>query len=116
MRRFDGLKCACALLVCLVALFSCVPPTLAQSASTGALTGTVTDPSGAVISGATVTATNLATGQSRDTTTDASGLYKLFRAATWKLQSEVVRIRLQDCRGPVGHREHHGDRCGESQP
>ncbi|MGD0955824.1 MAG: carboxypeptidase-like regulatory domain-containing protein [Candidatus Acidiferrales bacterium] len=74
--RFAGLKVACALLVCLLALFICVSPAPAQSASTGALTGTVTDPSGAVISGATVTATNLATGQSRDTTTDASGSYK----------------------------------------
>ncbi|MGD1213030.1 MAG: TonB-dependent receptor [Candidatus Acidiferrales bacterium] len=74
---FAGLKVACALLVCLVGLCICIAPAMAQSASTGALTGTVTDPSGAVISGARVTATNLATGQSRDTTTDASGSYKL---------------------------------------
>jgi len=49
---------------------------MAQTSSTGALTGTVTDPSGAVISGATVTATNVGTGQSRTTTTDSSGSYK----------------------------------------
>jgi hypothetical protein len=74
--RFAGLKIACAVLVCLLALLICVSPALAQTASTGALTGTVTDPSGAVVSGATVTATNLATGQSRQTATDANGLYK----------------------------------------
>jgi hypothetical protein len=74
--RFPGIRITCALLVCLIALFVCVSPALAQSASTGALTGAVTDPSGAVISGATVTATSLGTGQSRDTTTDSSGSYK----------------------------------------
>ncbi|MGH9563179.1 MAG: carboxypeptidase-like regulatory domain-containing protein, partial [Terracidiphilus sp.] len=52
------------------------PKMMAQSSSTGALTGTVTDPSGGVITGATVTATNLATGQARTATTDANGSYK----------------------------------------
>jgi len=49
---------------------------MAQSSTTGGLTGTVTDPSGAVISGATVTVTNLGTGQVRTATTDANGSYK----------------------------------------
>jgi outer membrane receptor protein involved in Fe transport len=65
------------MLVGLVAVCICVSPALAQSASTGALTGTVTDPSGGSIANATVTATSLGTGQSRTTTTDASGSYKL---------------------------------------
>jgi hypothetical protein len=51
-------------------------PTVAQISGTGALTGIVTDPSGAVIAGATVTATNIGTGQVRTGTTDASGIYK----------------------------------------
>jgi hypothetical protein len=49
---------------------------MAQTGATGALTGTVTDPSGAVISGATVTVTSVSTGQSRTVTTDSSGTYK----------------------------------------
>lgn len=49
---------------------------MAQSATTSALTGTVTDPSGAVITGATVTLTNVGTGQTRTAITDASGSYK----------------------------------------
>jgi Carboxypeptidase regulatory-like domain/TonB-dependent Receptor Plug Domain len=49
---------------------------LAQSSATGALTGTVTDPSGAVIVGATVTATNTGTGQTRTVTSDATGAYR----------------------------------------
>jgi Carboxypeptidase regulatory-like domain/TonB dependent receptor-like, beta-barrel len=49
---------------------------IAQTNSTGSLTGTVTDASGAVIAGASVTITSLATGQSRTSTTDANGSYK----------------------------------------
>ncbi|MHB1838663.1 MAG: TonB-dependent receptor [Acidobacteriaceae bacterium] len=42
---------------------------------TGAIRGAVTDPSGAVVVGAAVTATNVATGVSTSTVTDHSGLY-----------------------------------------
>lgn len=65
-----------ALLACSAVFLLCISVTLAQSGTTGALTGTVTDPSGAVIAGATVTATNIGTGQARTSTTDASGSYK----------------------------------------
>jgi Carboxypeptidase regulatory-like domain/TonB-dependent Receptor Plug Domain/TonB dependent receptor-like, beta-barrel len=65
-----------ALFVCLAVFLFCVSASLAQTGSTGALTGTVTDPSGAVIAGATVTATNIGTAQARTVTTDASGSYK----------------------------------------
>src|SRR5579863_4101667 len=68
---------AFAFLVCLTVLFVCVSPIWAQSGTTGALTGTVSDPSGGVIVGATVTATNIGTGQERTVTTDTSGVYKI---------------------------------------
>jgi carboxypeptidase family protein len=42
---------------------------------TGSIVGTVTDPSGAVVSGAKVTITNTATGQIIDQTTNASGAF-----------------------------------------
>ena len=48
----------------------------AQTAGTGALTGTVTDASGAAIPNATVTATSNDTGQVRTTPTEASGTYR----------------------------------------
>jgi hypothetical protein len=48
----------------------------AQSATTGALSGTVTDAAGAVIPGATITLTNTATGASRTVTSDAEGRWK----------------------------------------
>ena len=47
----------------------------AQSATTGALRGTVLDPAGAVVPGATVTLVNPATGQTQTTMTDTKGLY-----------------------------------------
>ena len=75
--RFAGSRFAFTLLACFAVLLLCVSPALAQTSSTGALTGTVTDPSGAVIVGASVTATNTGTGAERSTTTDASGAYKL---------------------------------------
>jgi len=54
-----------------------VPSLMAQTAGTGALTGTVTDPTGAVVPNVTVTVTNADTGQARTATTDAAGTYKL---------------------------------------
>ena len=48
---------------------------MAQVAGTAALTGAVTDPSGAIVVGADVTATNLATGAKRSAKTDATGKY-----------------------------------------
>jgi Carboxypeptidase regulatory-like domain len=70
IRAFFALLCAFSLLSLGAALVS------AQTATTGALTGTVTDPSGAVIAGATVTLTDNGTGQSRTTTSDSSGSFK----------------------------------------
>ena len=46
---------------------------LAQTSGTGALTGTITDASGAVVPAVTVTATNNDTGQQRTTKTSPTG-------------------------------------------
>src|SRR5690242_726103 len=43
---------------------------------TGEITGLVTDPQGAVVSDATVTLTNSATGDKRTTVTSAAGIYR----------------------------------------
>ncbi len=60
----------------------------AQTATTGALSGTLTDASGAVIPGATVTATNTDTGAVRTTTTAANGIYQftLLNPATYRVR------------------------------
>jgi len=55
---------------------------------TGSITGTVSDASGAVISGAKVTLSNLGTGASLSTNTGADGVYKFspVRVGTYKLE------------------------------
>jgi hypothetical protein len=63
-------------LVCLAVLF-CTVPALAQQ-TLGSLNGTVTDPSGAAVPGATVTVTNLATNFSSATKTQGTGFYQVF--------------------------------------
>lgn len=49
--------------------------TMVAQTITGSVRGTVTDSSGAVVSGASVTVTNVATGVATSTVTNASGLY-----------------------------------------
>ncbi|HUO30986.1 MAG TPA: carboxypeptidase regulatory-like domain-containing protein, partial [Bryobacteraceae bacterium] len=54
------------------------PAGLPAQDATGKITGVVTDPSGAIVSGATVTVTNLATNVSKQTASNSSGLYQVF--------------------------------------
>ncbi len=67
---------AVALATTLLMATAWVPSLMAQSSGTGGLTGTVTDPSGAVVRNVTVTATNIATSQARTATTSADGSYR----------------------------------------
>jgi outer membrane receptor protein involved in Fe transport len=61
----------------LAAVLATVVPALAQSqAAGGAIEGTITDQSGAVLPGVTVSIRNQATGIVRDTVTDAKGLFR----------------------------------------
>ncbi|MGC1872490.1 MAG: carboxypeptidase-like regulatory domain-containing protein [Acidobacteriaceae bacterium] len=76
-----------ALLVVVAMVFFFLPFTsLAQQATTS-LTGVVTDPSGGVLPGATVTITRPATGQTLTTTTNARGQYQFSQLApgTWNV-------------------------------
>ncbi len=76
----------------LVALLGivCIGSVVLQAqVDTGSITGTITDPSGAVISGAKVTLTNQGTGASLTTTTTSDGVYKFspVRVGTYKLDA-----------------------------
>ena len=71
--EFSGTRFVLAF-ICLVVI--CAPCLLAQTAGTGAISGTVTDPAGAVIPRVAVTAVRAETGESRATTTDASGAFR----------------------------------------
>lgn len=65
----------------ILAVFCCwcmfLVPSNAFGQATGSLAGTIADRTGAVVPGATVTATSQGTGVARDTKTDASGHYLL---------------------------------------
>src|ERR1700689_1230161 len=64
-----------ALLILVVLCVGSALPAWAQSASSGTVAGSVSDPSGAVVAGATVTLTDRATNIARTTTTNATGHY-----------------------------------------
>ena len=61
---------------CAIAMIACIPMALGQSVN-GSITGEVTDPTGAVVSGAHVVAHNLDTGVDTSTTTNSTGLYHI---------------------------------------
>jgi outer membrane receptor protein involved in Fe transport len=71
MTRIKFLLTAIALL-----LFTFSPAALAQT-SKGFVVGTIADPNGAGVSGATIKITNTATGVTRETTSQADGTYRL---------------------------------------
>ena len=71
-----GLKLSLHHLLALAVLILTCIPALTQTI-TGSVTGVVTDPSGAVVAGAKVTATNVLTGVVTPTVTNASGIYSL---------------------------------------
>src|SRR6185295_11385984 len=64
-------------LLVLLTVGLCALPALGQGASTGSLSGTVTDPKGAVVAGATVTVKNTATNQEFSTQTNNNGAYSI---------------------------------------
>jgi Carboxypeptidase regulatory-like domain len=72
--------------------FFAVPSLFCQTASTGAITGTLKDASGAVIPNATVTATNSGTDQVRTAATDNDGTYRfgLLPPGAYKLKFEAA--------------------------
>jgi hypothetical protein len=65
-----------------------------QSIVTGDAVGTVTDPSGAVIPGATVTLTNVGTNAVQATTTESNGFFRfsLLKPGPYKLEWDTLPI------------------------
>jgi len=55
----------------------CIPSLLGQSGSTSALTGRITDPTGAVLPGVSVTVTSIATNQTRTVVSAEDGVYRV---------------------------------------
>src|SRR5690349_6990230 len=65
-----------AVLLVLAIFAMAVPVVMAQSTTTGDVTGTVTDPSGAVVPGADVTLKSMTEGTTLTTTTNQTGAYR----------------------------------------
>lgn len=84
-------------------LVVCTPTLLAQTASTGALSGTVTDASGAVIPNVTVTLTSTDTGAVRNTATGADGSYKfgLLPPGNYKVRFSATGFKAAELPGIV---------------
>jgi len=78
--------------------FVFAPVLLAQSAGTAGLAGTVTDPSGAVVPGVTVTLTNTDTNQARTTRTAGDGVYKfsLIPPGNFKVKFEASGFKVAE--------------------
>lgn len=74
LKTVYGMKVWLVLAVCLAL---CATTALAQTAGEGAITGTVTDATGAVVPGATVTAHNDATGVETSRKTSSAGVYQI---------------------------------------
>jgi hypothetical protein len=72
-------------------------PAMAQGETTSAIAGSVTDPSGAAIPDAAVTATNIEDGLKRSVTTDDSGRFSFpqLKPGTYSVKAEADRFETQ---------------------
>jgi hypothetical protein len=84
-------KSATLLAAIFIAIASLLLPTAAQAQFDASLRGTVTDPTGAVIPGATVTLTSKDTGQAKAVESDGSGLYTFNALAPGNYRVTVER-------------------------
>jgi Carboxypeptidase regulatory-like domain/TonB-dependent Receptor Plug Domain len=93
--RFTARKIVMALLATVGLMIFCATMAHAQSAGTGAISGTVSDPQGRAVPNATVTATSLETGQARTATTGTAGDYKfsLLPPGTYKVRFSAAGFK-----------------------
>jgi protocatechuate 3,4-dioxygenase beta subunit len=78
----------------LLFLFVSAVPAFAQN-NKGTIVGTVKDPSGAVVAGATVTVTNTETGEAREATTGDDGTYTVPSIDPGQYRVEIVAPGFQ---------------------
>lgn len=92
-----------SLAACLLLLSSLALPSHAQQLATATLRGVITDPQGAVVVGATVTAKSLSTGVMRTTTTNAEGAFVLSNLAPgeYGVRVEAAGFAVKVSKQPV---------------
>src|SRR5215469_2314651 len=78
-----------------------VPFLQAQSTNTGIVSGTVTDPSGAVVSGATVTLTDAATNTPRNASTNNTGHYVLVNVPPGRYDLTITKQGFSTTKAPL---------------
>src|SRR5437762_6903208 len=99
--RFQSKRFVPLSTIALLAFAILTAPVLAQS--TGTIQGTVTDPSGAVVPNAQVTAINTGTNTTRVTQSDASGNYLLpaMPIGTYRIEVQASGMARQVVNGLV---------------
>ena len=83
---------ALARFAALLTLLAVVSPRMFSQTETGSISGTVTDPSGAVVTNATVTAKNTATGAVRTASTSSAGTYLISNLPPGPMFNEAFRV------------------------
>ena len=92
--------CALPLTFALAIVTLTAAPASAQR-FTGDLSGTVTDGSGAVLPGATVTMTNEASGDRRVTVTNSDGFFSFSAVPAATILPSVCNARAETCQPPT---------------
>ena len=91
---------AVCLLILATTLITGIPSVHAQTLTTGDVTGTLADPSGAVIPGATVTLRGVDTGTAVTAATNASGVYRftLISPGAYSIAAQSAGLKSQEAR------------------
>ncbi len=98
---FTSRRLAVSLACCLVLALALVPRVASAQTIVGRISGTISDASGAVVPGATVTVTNTATNLVRTATTDADGFYTVTNlpVGTYSVTAESQGFKRAEQRG-----------------
>src|SRR5215469_17472573 len=82
-------------------LICCLPVIMVNAQSAATITGQVVDPQGAVITSATVTATNVATGVAHSAKTTSSGNYTIpnLPPGTYDVKVEAAKFAVGETKG-----------------
>ena len=99
MRRRSGRSTLLAVAAFALMVFTSPLSSFAQYHVNGTITGTVTDPSGAVVAGVRVTATNIANNAAQSTVTNSSGVYLFSDMAPGNYTVSATKEGFRTCEG-----------------